>query len=164
MKKVLFFSAFCLVMLTSCDAFLQGMAQGLGGYGGYGGYGMGGTTLTGGYYIGSTYCPPLTTQSVQQAAQMVQQQAAQNMVETAKQAQQVRSQIEAQAAYDVQHGIVPVVVDNSSPTIQALLHPHQEALLTLVVPTKYNTVIKIVHIVGEQGDAALVMEPAFKII
>lgn len=113
-KKNFLFFAVCLIALTSCDTFWQGMAQGMGGYGGYGGYGMGGNTLTGGYYIGSVYCPPLTTQSVQQAAQMVQQQAAQNMVENAKAMQQAKEQIEAQAAYNVQHGITPVVVDYSS--------------------------------------------------
>ena len=115
MKKLfcLFASAF---ILTSCSSsFWEGMAQGMGGYRGYGGYGMAqGVSPMGGTFIGPVYCPPINTQAVQQAANMARQQAVQNIVENAKTTQQVKAQIEAQAAYNVQHGITPVTVDNSS--------------------------------------------------
>lgn len=112
---------FCLfasvIVLTSCSSsFWEGMALGMGGYGGYG---MGlavpqGVSPMGGTYIGPIYCPPMNTQAMQQQVQMAQQQVVQNMVENAKAAQQVKAQIETQAAYNVQHGITPTVVDYSS--------------------------------------------------
>ena len=119
MKKILLFSVFCVGMLTSCNTFWQGVAQGMGnyggnGFGGYGGNGMGGTTLTGGYYIGPVYCPPLNTQAIEQQSQIVIQQATHDAVENAKQMQRAKEQIEAQAEYNVKHGITTVVVDNSS--------------------------------------------------
>ena len=119
MKKLFCIFASALFLVSCGSSFWEGMAQGMGSYGGYGGYGMGlaapqGVSPMGGTYIGPIYCPPINTQAMQQQAQIIQQQATQNMVENAKRAQQVKAQIEAQAAYNVQHGIVPVVVDNSS--------------------------------------------------
>ena len=108
------------------------MSQGIAGYGTYG---MGvspmgmspmgvspmggiptGPSPMGGTFIGPIYCPPLDTQAIRRAVHVAQQKATMDMVENARQAQVIREQIAAQAAYNVQHGIVPVVVDNSSST------------------------------------------------
>lgn len=74
----------------------------------------GGQTLTGGYYIGPIYCPPLNTQAIQQGVQMAQQQAAWNTQQTMKYLEEGKKRIEAQAAYNVQHGIAPMGVGNTS--------------------------------------------------
>lgn len=113
----------CVLVFSSCESFLQGMSQGMTGYGmgGYGmaGYGMG-TPLTtgpspmGGTFIGPIYCPPINTQAIEQAAQIANQRAQMETNEMIKNMEIAKKQIEAQAAYDAQHGIVPVVVDYNS--------------------------------------------------
>lgn len=97
-KKLLLIFVACFVTITSC------MAQG---------FPMGGFP-TGGYFIGPIYCPPINYQALEQQCRMMQQQIANNAVENARQAQMMRDQIAAQAAYNVQHGITPMVIENSS--------------------------------------------------
>ncbi len=104
-------------MLTSCNSsFWDGMAQGVGGYGGYG---MGlvapqGVSPMGGTFIGPIYCPPINTQALQQQVQAGQRQAALDAAEMARSAQKAKEQAEAQVAYNMQHGIIPVVTSSSS--------------------------------------------------
>lgn len=103
----------CLLSLTSCSAMLQGMAAGMSGYGGYG-YGMYAPYAAApmGYYPAA---PSLPSQAqMQQQVEAAKQQIIQNTIETAKSAQQAKAMIEAQAAYNVQHGITPVAVDYSN--------------------------------------------------
>ena len=109
MKKVVFVFAVCLTMLTSCDTFWQGMAQGVSGYGGYGMYGNPYATPVG--VLPYNLRPDVYAANAYQQGMATIQAQNQQMAESVKRA---KEQIEAQAAYNVQHGIVPVVVDNSS--------------------------------------------------
>lgn len=94
-----------LIIFVSFIGVFSCMAQWFGGYPSY---------PTGGYYIGPVYCPPVNYQAMQQQVEMIYRQAGQNMVENAKAMQQAKALMEAQAAYNIQHGITPVVVENSS--------------------------------------------------
>ena len=108
-----FFLFASLLSLTSCSAMLQGMAAGMSGYGGYG-YGMYAPYAAGpmGYY---PTAPSLPSQAqMQQQVEAAKQQIVQNMIETAKSAQQAKAMIEAHAANNVQHEINPVAVDYSN--------------------------------------------------
>lgn len=109
MKRTLFAFAVLTMCLTSCDSFLQGMAGGMGGYGGYGMYGNPYATPIG--VLPYNLRPDVYAANAYKQGMATVQAQTKQMAESA---QRAKKQIEAQAAYNVKHGIVPVVVDNSS--------------------------------------------------